>query len=155
MENIKPARKHIRLKDKTAYYVHGQAVHLIIHFVCADSETLTASQIIASKITDISSEFNIDVYAYSVMPNHIHLLILQTPEFGAIEFVKYLKGRCVSGFRQANLAVKFQKSFYDHILRSDEDVKQVAEYIIANPVRSGITQKTGEHQFSGSLYYDL
>ncbi len=39
----------------------------------------------------------------------------------------------------------WQKGFYDHALRKDEDIKSVARYIIANPLRAGLVQTIGDY----------
>ena len=35
----------------------------------------------------------------------------------------------------------WQRSYWDHVLRRDEDVRIVAEYIVQNPVRAGIVDE--------------
>jgi hypothetical protein len=39
----------------------------------------------------------------------------------------------------------WQKSFYDHGLRSEEDLKGIARYIVANPLRAGLVEHIGEY----------
>jgi hypothetical protein len=47
-------------------------------------------------------------------------------------------------------ARRWQKGYYEHVLRDDEDSKEVAFYIIANPVRAGLARSPDEYPFSGS-----
>jgi REP element-mobilizing transposase RayT len=42
----------------------------------------------------------------------------------------------------------WQRSFYDHPLRKDEDLLKVAEYIIYNPVRKGLVEDWRDYPFS-------
>ena len=70
------------------------------------------------------------------MPDHLHLLVTlgQPTELSAA--VKDFKGRLSPIFRLNGLS--WQPSFYDHRLRSDEDVHPVFLYIFLNPYRAGL-----------------
>ena len=78
---------------------------------------------------------------YVIMPNHIHLLICiteigssgtPTPTNARIPAViSYLK-RATN--RQCGFSL-WQRSYYDHIIRGEEDHRAAAEYIDANPAR--------------------
>lgn len=35
----------------------------------------------------------------------------------------------------------WQHGYYDHALRNEEDIKQIARYIVANPLRAGLVDK--------------
>ncbi len=50
---------------------------------------------------------------------------------------------------------KWQKDYYDHVLRKDEDLKRHVGYIIANPVRKGMVEHWKDYPFKGSTVYDL
>jgi len=39
----------------------------------------------------------------------------------------------------------WQDGFHDHALRREEDLKEVARYIIANPVRAGLVTRVGDY----------
>ena len=39
----------------------------------------------------------------------------------------------------------WQKGFYDHGLREEEDLKDIARYIVANPLRAGLVEKIGDY----------
>ena len=83
----------------------------------------------------------ISVDSYVIMPNHIHLIvrITEAGPSGAMaptravipSFVSTLKGLTV---RRCGEKL-WQRSFYDHIIRNDDDCRQIAEYIAANPAR--------------------
>ena len=45
----------------------------------------------------------------------------------------------------------WQKGYYDHALRLDEDVCDAALYIFANPVRAGLVAEVTDYPFSGSF----
>jgi len=45
----------------------------------------------------------------------------------------------------------WQRSYFEHVLRDDEDPFQVARYILDNPVRAGLVQSPENYPFLGSL----
>jgi len=74
---------------------------------------------------------------FVIMPNHIHMLLqIQTDSHGrsmiapTISTVVRLMKGAVS--RQAGFSV-WQKGFYDHVIRSDADYREVWDYIEGNP----------------------
>lgn len=52
-------------------------------------------------------------------------------------------------------AIKWQKDFYDHILRKDEDVKKHVMYILNNPVRRGIVENWKDYPYKGSTKFNF
>jgi REP element-mobilizing transposase RayT len=102
----------------------------------------------------ISSE--VKVFAYCMMPDHIHLLLGASREMSINQFVGAWKSQCYRERRRMGLGGRFwQRSFYDHVLRSDEDLRRVAQYIVENPVRSGLAANIGDYPLSGSFEWDL
>ncbi len=39
----------------------------------------------------------------------------------------------------------WQKSFYNHALRKNEDVRAIARYIVSNPLRAGLVENIGDY----------
>ena len=68
-----------------------------------------------------------------VMPDHLHLLVTLGERSHLSECVRMFKGRLVPALRRTNLA--WQPSFYDHRLRSVDNLLPVFLYIYLNPYR--------------------
>lgn len=80
------------------------------------------------------------ICAWCLMPDHLHILFNPVgEEKDLLNFVKLLKGRTSRKINEfygrGNI---WQESFYDHILRKEESIANVALYILNNPVRKGI-----------------
>jgi len=102
---------------------------------------LTNLGIIAQRcIEDIPKHYPaISVDHYVIMPNHIHFLLqintdvngrsMIAPTISTV--VRLMKG-AVS--RQAGFSV-WQKGFYDHIIRNDNDYQDIWNYIEGNPCK--------------------
>ena len=101
-------------------------------------------------------ENDIPLYAYCVMPDHVHFLLSASKTKGIIEFVREIKSRSTKlAWQHGCQGTIWQRSFYDHFLRRDEDCMLVAKYIIGNPVRKGLVEHWEDYPFSGSLVYEL
>jgi hypothetical protein len=55
------------------------------------------------------------------------------------------------GWRQGVVGTFWQRSFWDHFVRDDEDLTQVIEYVLANPVRAGIVADPADYPYAGTL----
>lgn len=51
--------------------------------------------------------------------------------------------------------MRWQKDFYDHIHRKEEDLKKHIIYILDNSARRGLVVNWDEYFFKGSLDFDL
>ena len=99
---------------------------------------------------------NLELDEYVIMPNHIHGIIrlletdhapdsrdLQKPTHlpEIIRLFKSFSARMINEeFGSTGLAF-WQRNYYEHIIRNDEDFNRIRGYIIANPV----TWFTDEH----------
>src|SRR5262249_39369155 len=75
-----------------------------------------------------------EVYAFVVMPDHVHLLL--SPSKPMSQITQWIKG--VSGLRANRLLGRTGKSFwqdesFDHWMRSNAEFEKTREYIEANP----------------------
>ena len=101
------------------------------------------------------------VYAYCFMPDHLHLLVGTGADADLIGFVKrfkqatgwWVRNRYLAGSLKASPTSLWQKSYHDHVVRSEEDLLQIAMYIVGNPVRAGLVGSSAHYPFSGSLVW--
>ena len=47
--------------------------------------------------------------------------------------------------------IKWQKDFYDHVMRKHEDIVTQVKYVLDNPVRKGFVSTWEEYPFKGSI----
>ena len=88
------------------------------------------------------------LFAWCIMPDHIHLLI---SDKDIISFIRAFKGRLTPRARAICPGKKlWQRSFYEHVLRGTESAMDVAGYIYENPVRCGLVTLPHEYPFVGS-----
>jgi len=81
------------------------------------------------------------------MPDHLHWLFQLQERLTLAQAIKQLKAR--SALRINGLLGRqgpvWQRGDYDHAIRRDEDLRAVARYIIANPLRAGLVQQIGDY----------
>ena len=146
------SRKSIRLSSDA--YQHGNAFSITIatferHPWFGLYAELTG--MVPQLLLEIAKERETVLFAWCVMPDHLHLLLQDKDIIG---FVRVLKGRLTPEGRRLRLGrVLWQRSFFDHALRKEESLNDVARYIWANPVRAGIVDCASEYEWSGSLVW--
>ena len=92
--------------------------------------------------------------AWVLMPDHVHWLVQLGTRDSLSKVVNRLKS---SSARQANLSLGakgplWQKAFHDHALRADEDLRQVARYVVFNPVRAGLVKRIMDYSFWDAVW---
>ena len=118
------------------------------------------AQIVADEIHKKADQ-HYELYAYCIMPNHVHLLILSLIEkfppsrmksaiSPVAEIMRLLKGRAA---RYCNLALNRQGYFwhhesYDHYVRDEKEMERIILYILNNPVKAGLAKEWQDWKFT-------
>jgi REP element-mobilizing transposase RayT len=91
------------------------------------------------------------ILAYCLMPDHVHLLVEALADTSDLRrFVKLGKQRAGGKYARTHLAPLWQPGYYERILREHDDSKEVARYIINNPVRAGLVENPADYPHLGS-----
>jgi len=87
------------------------------------------------------------------MPDHIHMLVQigQTPLHGIVNQLKSYSARLLN--REIGRSGRFwDHGFHDHALRKEENMVDVARYIVANPVRAGLVRRYGDYPYWNAVW---
>ena len=104
----------------------------------------------------IREERRVPVYAYCLMPDHVHLLIGVDTTAPLSAVIGIWKSRCARAWRERNRSASFwQRGFYDSVIRTHEDLRRAALYILENPVRAGLVEDYRNYPLAGSMEFDL
>jgi putative transposase len=80
------------------------------------------------------------------MPNHLHWLLHIKGSLS--EQVQRFKSYSTRLAWQEGLeGTLWQRSFYDHLVRSPSALHSIAEYILDNPVRAGLVERSERWPF--------
>ena len=79
--------------------------------------------------------------AFVVMPDHLHWLMQLGSERDLSRVVAAVKNVTAH-----HLGCRlWQAGFHDHGVRAEEDLRTMARYIVANPLRAGLVERLGDY----------
>jgi putative transposase len=149
-------RRHLRL-DLPAYAQVSLVCSITIatrHRAAVFSNPDVA-QAAVEVLRQLAADTEVVVYAYCVMPDHVHLLLSPSPSCDLITFVGQFKNLAQRAAWQRGVNGSFwQRRFWDHFVRSDEGLERTVAYVLNNPVRAGFVQQWGDYPYSGSLVFE-
>ena len=160
MTNGYEKRKHSRLKtydytNSGCYFITfctKDRAHVLSSIVGRGALTpplveLTDIGKIAAEVIERTSVVypGISIDNYVIMPNHVHLLIRISPvdggvraprptENGSVSITEVIKAMKSITTRKIGTKI-WQTSFYDHVIRNDEDYQTRFRYIEENPAK--------------------
>jgi len=136
-------------------YQHTGQSHFVT-FSCYHRRPLfttdTSRQTFETALERVRRNFRLRVYAYVVMPEHVHLLVSE-PERDTLAYaVKSLKQGVAR--RLIGEAEQFwQKRYYDFNVRNHEQFVEKVHYIHWNPVRRGLCERPEDWPWSSFLHH--
>ena len=96
----------------------------------------------------------VNSFAWVLMPDHLHWLFELGEEYDLGNVVKRLKGRSAKAINHilGRNGPIWQREYYEHALRQDEDVHETARYIIANPLRAKLVESLGDYPLWDAIW---
>ena len=150
---LKPRSKDLR---KGRYSQAGQIylVTSVTHDRQPVFRDVLLGRVVVHAMRHFVDEHKAEHLAYVVMPDHFHWLFALGEQMDLSDLMRVLKGFSSKQVqrvrRQRGEAVPkgqplWQEGFHDHALRRDEDVRDVARYVVANPLRAGLVERLGDY----------
>jgi putative transposase len=96
---------------------------------------------------------NCVVFTYCLMPDHLHFLVSPRQDgVSILKFTDQYKGKTTNrNWTMGWWGKLWQPRYYDHIVRAEEDLRTIAEYILNNPVRKGFAERAADWPWGGSM----
>ncbi|MCP4269084.1 MAG: hypothetical protein GY777_26505 [Candidatus Brocadiaceae bacterium] len=159
--NNKHNRKNIRLEG----FDYNESAYVYYITICTHNKRHYFTNVKVTKIIKDEIEFRmineIKLFCYCIMPDHVHILLSLTDGYtkkgkdrsvgkGTLQNWVSAYKRYTSRITNQLFEIKplWQKNFYDHIVRKEESLLKIAEYIVYNPVRKGIVTEWEEYPYS-------
>ena len=97
-----------------------------------------------------------DALVYLFMPDRAHFILQgKTADSNSLD-VMYRYSQKTGYWLSKNYPTfKWQKDFYDHIIRKEEDLKKHIYYVLKNPVRQNLVKYWKDYPFKGSTVYSF
>ncbi|MEP7044754.1 MAG: transposase [Dokdonella sp.] len=91
-----------------------------------------------------------------LMPDHWHGLIDLGTRDSLSDLVRRLKGRVARAVNQArgSSGPVWASGFYDHALRREDELMDIARYVVLNPVRAGLVPRVGLYPFWNAVWLE-
>jgi len=104
----------------------------------------------------ITAQYKCMVPVYCFMPDHQHIILTgTTPDSNVMKAIIAYKQRTGFWLSKHINGIRWQKDFYDHVIRSNENIKTQVRYVLDNPVRKGIVPNWQEYPHTGSVSCSL
>jgi REP-associated tyrosine transposase len=104
-----------------------------------------------SKLFALAAKHGFSLHSYCLMPDHLHVVAEGTTDGSdLLKFVHGFKQQTGYEYQRAHQQQLWQTRFYDHIVRSADDLEDVNCYIWMNPVRKGLCSEPRLYPLSGS-----
>lgn len=104
-----------------------------------------------AELTAMSTQFGFTTTTYCFMPDHVHLLTSGNRADASLPaFIAAWKQRAGFAWHKRSGGRLWQKGYYEHVLRADEEHLSIARYIFENPVRAGLVMDAREYPWLGS-----
>ena len=148
-------RRHPRRLDPADYQGYrAYSLTICTHnrtepFTDAANVAMTMSQILR-----VAAEQHVEVLAYCVMPDHLHAIVIVHAETATLErFVRAAKQRSGYAFKQMTGRRLWQESYFDRTIRNVQELPELVEYMIRNPIRTRFVDDPVDYPFWGSERY--
>lgn len=93
--------------------------------------------------------------AYCIMPNHVHVVfepLLEKPEryYTLGNIMQSLKGYTAWKANQilGRKGAFWQDESYDHVVRDEQELQRIVEYVLMNPVKAGLVTQPEDWKWS-------
>jgi len=120
----------------------------LITFVTVSRETLFADLFAARLvINSLMKSKGAETMCFVVMPDHVHWLMQLRPHGVLTPVISGVKSSSARGINRylGRSGPIWQTGYHDHALRREENVRDAARYIVANPLRAGLVKSVSQY----------
>lgn len=111
------------------------------------------NKLILDTLREEQERQNCAVFTYCLMPDHLHFLVSPRKDgMSVLTFTNQYKGKATNRSWTVGWQGKlWQPRYYDHIVRTEESLYEIAEYILDNPVRQELVEHVEDWLWSGHM----
>jgi REP element-mobilizing transposase RayT len=141
--------KKIRL-EKEIYGQQGRPCHITI---CCQRDLVPFAKAeyasyCMSLLEGLCRDYNVQLYVYCFMPDHLHFIISLRGRRSIIDLVGGFKSMATKGSRRFGFDGRvFQSRFFDHFIRTVEELEREILYILNNPARKRLVENGDDYLF--------
>ncbi|WP_370869899.1 transposase [Methylobacter sp.] len=152
INTIKPHGKSLR----QGRHSENNRVYLITTVTCQRQEVFAdfgLGRLVVQAMRHQQLQQHVNSLAFVVMPDHLHWLFSLQNDWNLARVMQSVKGCSAYQIQKirrnrgdvGSNQVLWQEGYHDHAVRKEEDLQQLAHYIVANPLRAGLVDKIGDY----------
>jgi len=131
--------------------LHRYSVTICTHLREPAFDNRDTIELVPITIRQCAMTFGFAIHAYCFMPDHLHLVLAATEERSDFQrFMANWKQRTGYQYKQRTGECLWQESYFDHVLRDDEETERAMRYALENPVRKGLVTRFEDYPYGGS-----
>ena len=95
-----------------------------------------------------------ETLAWVLMPDHLHWLFVLGDESlsSLVARFKQVSALEVNRLMGRSGGVVWQRGYHDHAVRQEEDLVEIARYVVANPLRAGLVERLVDYPFWDAVW---
>jgi putative transposase len=137
--NIQIKEKHHRLNK--SFYI-GRVIVCFTLCINQKKEVFKDKKIVSvfkNILYDTASTYGFNLPVFLFMPDHLHLILYgKNEDSDCLKMVNMFKQKTGYWLLQNKIVFRWQKDYYDHIIKHENDLHNQMFYVLNNPVRAGI-----------------
>jgi putative transposase len=120
---------------------------IVVHHRRPIFTDFTVARLLVRELRRLHTDGVVRSLAWVVMPDHLHWMIQLNECWALSRVLKTLKARSAIAINKhmRQRGSLWQRAYYDRAVRKKEDVRLLARYIVANPLRAGLVQNIGSY----------
>ncbi|WP_107850401.1 REP-associated tyrosine transposase [Oceanimonas marisflavi] len=113
-----------------------------------------AGRLVIGELRHLQEQQQAQSLAWVLMPEHLHWLLQLNEAASLAGLIHTFKGRSARRVNHhlGRSGACWQRGFHDHAIRQEEDLRQIARYIIANPLRAGLVNRVGDYPLWDAIW---
>ncbi len=116
---------------------------------------LNNARLVVNSLRYVEQARQLQSLCFVIMPDHLHWLFSLGAANNLSLVVAEVKRRSACRINERNQtigSVVWQPGFHDYALRKEGEIKTIARYVIANPLRAGLVDKIGDYPFWDAIW---
>jgi REP element-mobilizing transposase RayT len=139
-------------KGRVSLPHHFYTVTVVTHNRNPFLVELNLNRCIIKQMQNLEIQRQVKSNSFVIMPDHLHWQFEILPGSTLSQVMRYFKGRTTATSRKFGIYKLWQKGYYDHLIRDEEDLINSARYIVANPLRAKLVTSVADYPYWDCVY---
>ncbi|NMM41025.1 REP-associated tyrosine transposase [Pseudoalteromonas arctica] len=139
-------------KGRVSSANHFYSITIVTHQRQRFFTGLAINRQIIKHMQQLEQQQLIKSIAFVLMPDHLHWQFQLLENTTLASVIRTFKGRTATTCRKYGIQKLWQKGYYDHLIRDENDLINQARYIVANPLRAKLVTTVANYPYWDCIY---